>query len=78
LVHWKNPIDELKKLKEHLHSGGMIALVHQPRNPSAKEEDVTEAGEKFAEYLKAAGFKETKIEQKKMNPISSVCVLGKK
>ena len=61
-----------------LHSGGLIALVQQPRNPGAKEEDVTEAGEKYKEYLKAAGFKEINIEYKKMKPVSTVCVFGKK
>jgi trans-aconitate methyltransferase len=75
---WENPIEDLKSLRDHLRLGGLIALVQQPRKPGAKEEDTIEAGEKFAEYLKAAGFKEIKIEQKKMKPVSTVCVLGKK
>jgi SAM-dependent methyltransferase len=75
---WENPIEDLKNLREHLRSGGIIALVQQPRKPGAKEEDTVKAGEKFAEYLKSAGFKEIKIEQKKMKPVSTVCVLGKK
>ena len=75
---WENPTEDLKSLRDHLRLGGLIALVHQPRKPGAKEEDTIEAGEKFAEYLKVAGFKEIKIEQKKMKPVSTVCVLGKK
>ena len=75
---WENPIEDLKNLREHLRSGGIISLVQQPRKPGAKEEDTIKAGEKFAEYLKSAGFKKIKIEQKKMKPVSTVCVFGKK
>ncbi len=75
---WTTPIEDLKILREHLRSGGIIALVQQPRKPGAKDEDTVRAGDKFAEYLKIAGFKGIKVEQKKMKPVSTVCVLGKK
>jgi len=75
---WEDPIEDLKSLRDHLRPGGLIALVQQPRKPGAKEEDTIEAGEKYAECLRAAGFKEIRIEQKKMKPVSTVCVLGKK
>ncbi len=75
---WEDPIEDLKSLREQLRSGGIIALVQQPRKPGAKEEDTIEAGETFVEYLRAAGFKEIKIERKKMRPVSTVCVFGKK
>jgi SAM-dependent methyltransferase len=75
---WETPVEDLKSLREHLRSGGIIALVQQPRKPGAKEEDTIKVGETFAEYLKSAGFKEIKIEQKKMKPVSTVCVFGEK
>ncbi len=74
---WENPVDGLRNLRAQLRPGGVIALAHQPRKPGAKEEDAAEAGEKFAEYLKTAGFNEIRIEKKKMKPVSTICVLGK-
>ena len=74
---WDKKIDKLKRLKEQLGAGGLIALVHQPRNLAATEEDATKAGEKFASDLEAAGFKDIKVERKIMKPVSTVCVLGR-
>ncbi len=74
---WDNKIDILERLKEQLGAGGLIALVHQPRNLAATEEDATKAGVKFAADLEAAGFKGIKVERKIMKPVSTVCVLGR-
>src|SRR5262249_27870738 len=51
---WDNKVEVLKRLRELLSPGGIIALVHQPRNPGATEEDATKAGEKFARFLEEA------------------------
>jgi ubiquinone/menaquinone biosynthesis C-methylase UbiE len=75
---WDNKIDVLKRLSEQLRPGGIIALVHQPRNLGAAEGDATEAGERFACYLEAAFFKDIKVERRMMKPVSTVCVLGRK
>ncbi|HEX3036665.1 MAG TPA: class I SAM-dependent methyltransferase [Thermodesulfobacteriota bacterium] len=75
---WDNKIDVLKRLREQLRPGGIIALVHQPRNLGATEDDATEAGERFARFLEAAEFKDIKVERKMMKPVSTVCVLGRK
>jgi len=61
---WDNKIDVLKGLREQLGPGGLIALVHQPRNLGATEEDATEAGERFARFLEAAEFKDIKVERR--------------
>jgi trans-aconitate methyltransferase len=75
---WKNPVEDLKSLKEQMRPGGIIALVQQPRKPGATEEDTVKAGEKYAEQLRAAGFSEIETEMKKLKPVSAVCVIGKK
>jgi cyclopropane fatty-acyl-phospholipid synthase-like methyltransferase len=62
--NWDNKTDVLRRLKEQLRTGGIIALVHQPRIPGATEDDATEAGERFARYLEMAGFKDIKVERK--------------
>ncbi|NTV46453.1 MAG: methyltransferase domain-containing protein [Chlorobiales bacterium] len=74
---WNNKEAALERLKELMYPGGTIALVHQPRNKKATENDATLAGEKFARYLEAAGFGDVRIERKIMKPVSTVCVLGK-
>lgn len=74
---WDNKIDMLKRLKEQLRAGGLIALVHQPRNLGATEEDATKAGVKLAGRLEAAGFKDIRVERKIMKPVSTVCALGR-
>ena len=74
---WDNQIEALRQLREELRAGGIIALVHQPRNPGATEDDATEAGERFARYLETAGFKDIKVERKLMKPVSTVYVQGR-
>jgi SAM-dependent methyltransferase len=73
---WDNQIEVLSRLREQLRRGGIIALVHQPRNLGAREADVTEAGERFARDLEMAGFKAIKVERKLMKPVSTVYVQG--
>jgi cyclopropane fatty-acyl-phospholipid synthase-like methyltransferase len=74
---WDNKTDVLRRLREQLRAGGIIALVHQPRIPGATEEDATEAGERFARYLEMAGFKDIKVERKMMKPVSTVYMQGR-
>jgi cyclopropane fatty-acyl-phospholipid synthase-like methyltransferase len=74
---WDNKTDVMRRLKEQLRAGGIIALVHQPRLPGATEDDATKAGERFALYLEMAGFKDIKVERKMMKPVSTVYVQGR-
>jgi ubiquinone/menaquinone biosynthesis C-methylase UbiE len=74
---WDNKTDVLRQLRERLRTGGIIALVHQPRIPGATEDNATEAGKRFARYLEMAGFKDIKVERKMMKPISTVYVQGR-
>jgi cyclopropane fatty-acyl-phospholipid synthase-like methyltransferase len=74
---WDNKTDVLRRLREQLRTGGIIALVHQPRLPGATEDDATETGERFARDLEMAGFKDIKVERKMMKPVSTVYVQGR-
>jgi cyclopropane fatty-acyl-phospholipid synthase-like methyltransferase len=73
---WDSKTDVLRRLREQLRTGGIIALVHQPRLPGTTEEDATEAGERFVRDLEMAGFKDIKVERKMMKPVSTVYVQG--
>jgi cyclopropane fatty-acyl-phospholipid synthase-like methyltransferase len=74
---WDNKTDVLRRLREQLHMGGIITLVHQPRIPGATEDDATKAGERFARDLEMTGFKDIKVERKMMKPVSTVYVQGR-
>lgn len=74
---WDNKTDVLRRLRGQLCTGGIIALVHQPRIPGATEDDATQAGERFARDLEMAGFKDIKVERKMMKPVSTVYVQGR-
>jgi trans-aconitate methyltransferase len=74
---WNDRTNVLRRLREQMHMGGIIALVHQPRIPGATEEDATEAAESFARDLEMAGFKDIKVERKIMKPVSTVYVQGR-
>jgi cyclopropane fatty-acyl-phospholipid synthase-like methyltransferase len=74
---WDNKTDVLRRLREQLCTGGIIALVHQPRLPGATEADATEMGERFARDLEMAGFNDIKVERKIMKPVSTVYVQGR-
>jgi trans-aconitate methyltransferase len=73
---WDKKIEVLRQLREQLRLGGIIALVHQPRNLGATEADAAEAGERFTRDLELAGFKDIKVERKLMKPVSTVYVQG--
>ena len=73
---WDDKVGALKNLKKIMRPGGVIALVQQPRNPGATENDATEAGEKFASLLREADFRNVRIERKALQPVSAVCALG--
>ena len=74
---WKNPIEDLRKVKVHLKPDGAIFIVHQPRKPGATEQDTDTAGNEFESYLRQAGFKDIGIQKKTMKPVPTVCVYGK-
>lgn len=75
--HWDDQLTALKGIGEQLQPGGIVAIVHQPRNKGATEDDTIKSGERISQRLVASGFQEVRIELKRMNPVSAVCVIGK-
>jgi ubiquinone/menaquinone biosynthesis C-methylase UbiE len=73
---WNDPVNSLQEIKRMMKPNGIIAIVHQPRKPGATDQDSTDAGDQFSEYLEKAQFKNIRIEKKMMKPVSTVCVLG--
>ena len=75
---WHNPAAAINALYSRLRTGGVIAIVHQPRKPGSVDADADAAGESIAERLRRAGFTGVRIEKKQMKPVATVCVLGVK
>jgi len=73
---WDSPVESLQKVRRVLRDGGRIVLVHQPRKPGAKERDTDDAGERFARYLREAGFRDIAIKKREMKPVPAVGVIG--
>jgi len=72
-----NQLTVLKGVREHLQPGGLIAIAHQPKDHGENENDTIKAGERISQRLSASGFQEIQVQLRRMNPVASVCVIGK-
>ena len=73
---WPNQVDCLVNLKRQMTNGGMMAIVHQPRKPGAKDKDTEAAGKWLSKAMQNAGFKQIRVEKRIMKPVSTICLLG--
>jgi ubiquinone/menaquinone biosynthesis C-methylase UbiE len=74
-LFWERSVETLGKLRRVLRTGGLIALVFQPRGPGATEETARTTGEELVASLRDAGFSQVRLETFKLNP-AVVCALG--
>ena len=74
---WEDQVDALRGVRQRLRPGGIIAIVHQPRNPGATEDDAIKAWKRISERLAASGYQEVRVELRKMKPVPVVGVIGK-
>jgi len=74
---WDEPTLALRRLRAALKPGGTIAIVHEPRQRGATDQDTIDAGRRISETLEASGFEEVRRELRRMKPVSTVCVIGK-
>jgi ubiquinone/menaquinone biosynthesis C-methylase UbiE len=75
---WENPLIELTELHRVLQPSGSLALAIQPRTPHATEATAQATGEFLVNWLTVAGFEQVKLETKFIQPISTVCAIGRK
>lgn len=72
---WAEPPVRLKELAGLLRSGGLIAIVSQPRVPDATAETTAAAALEIAVLLEAAGFAAIRVETLNLKP-PVACVIG--
>jgi ubiquinone/menaquinone biosynthesis C-methylase UbiE len=74
---WPDQLAGVTEMRRVLKTGGHIVLILQPVWVKANDE-VKALGDDLQELLSRAGFWSIRCEFKKMKPIGSVCVLGRK
>jgi SAM-dependent methyltransferase len=72
---WTEPDLRLRDLGGQLRSGGIIAVVSQPRCPGATPETTAAAANQIIAALEAAGFTAIRLETLDLNP-PVACVIG--
>ena len=77
-MFWRDPVRQLRELRERLRPGGRIALTVQPRAPGATDADARRIGETMVQQLLEAGFREVRLEVRPMRPVASVRALGQR
>ena len=75
---WDDPKREFQQLFDLLVPGGIIATTYMPRHKGASSEDGRKKAVEIEQCLKAVGFRNIRIEEKHLDPVSVVCVLTEK
>ncbi|GAB4388039.1 MAG: class I SAM-dependent methyltransferase [Thermodesulfovibrionales bacterium] len=73
---WTEPVDCLRRLRELLKPGGMIAVTLQPRSRGATDATTGEIGKEIAANLERAGFTQVRLETRQTKPVAVACALG--
>jgi ubiquinone/menaquinone biosynthesis C-methylase UbiE len=74
---WSNPIAGLQEVRRVLKPGGRIVITIQPMWAKT-DEDVKMVAEKLVFQFKQVGFKQTRLETRRIKPITAVSAIGKK
>jgi ubiquinone/menaquinone biosynthesis C-methylase UbiE len=75
---WPDPVAVMLEMRRVVRTGGLVAVAVQPRSKGAKERTARETGRWLVESMRTAGFKEVRLEVKRMKPVSTVCAIGVK
>jgi SAM-dependent methyltransferase len=73
---WENPVESLKRIRQLLKPGGLVAITLQPRSRNATDEAATVIGEELVGNLERAGFSQCRLELRRINPAVVACALG--
>jgi ubiquinone/menaquinone biosynthesis C-methylase UbiE len=74
---WSSPIAGLQEVRRVLKPGGRVVITIQPMWAKTDEE-VKMVAEKLVFQFKQVGFKQTRLETRRIKPITAVSAIGKK
>jgi ubiquinone/menaquinone biosynthesis C-methylase UbiE len=72
---WSEPVLRLEELARLLASGGLLAVVSQPRSPGATAETTSISATRIVSALETAGFVSIRVETLDLKP-PVACVIG--
>lgn len=75
LQFWSNPDAGLQEVRRVLKPGGRVAIIIQPMWAKT-EEEVRAVGEKLEFQLQQAGFRQVRLETRRIRPITAVSGIG--
>lgn len=73
---WRQPVEQLTRLRSLLAPQGIVAIASQPRCPGADASTSAEAAAEIEGALDRAGYEVSNIETLELSP-PAVCVLGR-
>ena len=73
---WENPVESLKRLRQLLKPGGLVAITLQPRSRNATDDAARVIGEELVANLERAGFSQCRLELRRIHPAVVACALG--
>lgn len=69
------PLHEMRRV---VRPGGLVAVAVQPLHPGSTEETARAWGRRIGEAFCEAGLADVRVESKALEPVSTVCALGRK
>ena len=76
VLFWKEPVATMRRIREQLRPGGVLALTLQPRQRGATDADARRWADTLAAQLAEAGYTSVRVEMMPLAPVSAACVIG--
>jgi len=73
---WEDPVESLRRIRQLLRPGGVVAVTIQPRSRNSTDETTKVIGEELVAKLERAGFSTCRLELRRIGNDAVACALG--